>query len=131
MVVDTSALIAILLGEDEAVEFARAILKDPVRLVSAFTLLETGIVIEARKGPAGAREWELLRFRAELDPVPLTASQHELALDAWRRYGKGRHEAGLNIGDCCSYSLSRMTGEALLYKGSDFALTDVASAVSG
>lgn len=125
MVIDTSAILALLLGEPEAELIARSITSDPKRLISAFSLLETSIVVEARKGADGGREWELLRLHAGLDIIPFTATQHTLALEAWRRYGKGRHKASLNIGDCCSYSLSKMTGEPLLFKGVDFALTDI------
>lgn len=125
MVLDTSALMAVLLGEDDAELYVRAIVDDPRRLISAFILLETSIVIEARKGPDGSREWELLQYRINIDVVPFTTTQHVLAIEAWRRFGKGRHPAGLNIGDCCSYSLSKMAGEPLLYKGDDFVQTDI------
>jgi ribonuclease VapC len=129
MVIDTSAIIAILFNDPEAEAFARVIVDDSRRLISASTLLETSIVIEARKGSDGGWEWELLRFRANLEVVPLTETQHSLAIEAWRTYGKGRHKANLNIGDCCSYSLAKLAGEPLLYKGRDFSLTDVASAL--
>ena len=129
MVIDTSATIAILLGEPEAEDFARAIVGDNRRLVSAFSLLETSVVIEARKGSDGGREWELLRLRMNIEVVPFTAAQHTLAIEAWRVYGRGKHRAQLNIADCCSYSLAKLAGEPLLYKSDDFALTDVVSAL--
>lgn len=125
MVLDSSALLAILLAEPEAPAVAKAISDDPRRLVSAFTALETSIVIEAKKGDDGGREFDLLAYRAGLDIVAMDAGQFELAREAWRRYGRGRHAAALNIGDCCSYALSRFTGEPLLYKGHDFTQTDV------
>lgn len=125
MVIDSSALLAVLLAEPEAEVVARAIARDPRRLLSAFSALETSIVIEARKGPDGAREFDLLVYKAGLDVVPLDAAQAEIARGAWRKYGKGRHPAGLNVGDCCSYALARFTGEPLLFKGRDFPLTDV------
>lgn len=125
MVLDTSALLAILLDEPDAPAIAEAIADDPRRLASAFTALETSIVIEAKKGEEGGREFDLLAVRTGLDVVAMDAGQVELARAAWRRYGKGRHPAGLNIGDCCSYALSRLTGEPLLFKGDDFARTDV------
>jgi ribonuclease VapC len=125
MVIDTSALIAILLGEPEAEQCARAIAADGKRLISAFTLLETGVVIEARKGEAGGRELDLLLHHAAVEVVPLTAEHGEAARRAWRRFGRGRHPAGLNLGDCCSYALSVHAGEPLLCKGDDFAKTDV------
>jgi ribonuclease VapC len=128
MVIDTSALIALLLGEPETEALAQTIAVARTRLVSAFTVLEAGIVIEARKGGAGARELDLLLHGAQIDVVPLTGEQADLARAAWRRYGKGRHPAGLNIGDCCSYALAQLSGEPLLFKGEDFSQTDVAVA---
>ena len=128
MVVDTSALLAVLFNEPEAEAIARAIASDPRRLASAFTLLETGIVVEARKGESGGRELDLLLHRIGLECVPLTASLGEVARDAWRRFGRGKHPANLNIGDCCSYALARVSGEPLLFKGDDFGRTDVAAA---
>ena len=127
MVIDSSALISILLGEPEAIPFAKIIAKDPRRLASVFSILETSIVIEAKKGEAGGRELDLLLHRIQLKPVSLNEEQMELARAAWRRFGKGRHPAGLNIGDCCSYALSKSSGEPLLYKGDDFIHTDVKS----
>ncbi len=125
MVIDSSALIAILLGEPEAEAFAHAIAKDPRRLVSVFSILEAGIVIEAKKGDAGGRELDLLIHRAGMEPVALDEAQVELARHAWRAFGKGRHPAGLNIGDCCSYALSKHSGEPLLFKGAGFSKTDI------
>ena len=127
MVIDTSALVAILLGEPETVAFAKAMAADPKRLISAFTALETGIVIEAKKGQPGGREFDLLLHRAQIETIPLNNEQFEIARIAWRKYGKGRHPAGLNIGDCCSYALARYSGEPLLYKGEDFSNTDLVS----
>lgn len=127
MVIDSSALIAILLGEPEAEALAKAIASDPKRLVGAFTALEASIVIEAKKGEAGGRELDLLLHRARIEIVAVDAEQYEIARLAWRSYGKGRHPAGLNIGDCCSYALSKYSGEPLLFKGNDFNQTDVLS----
>jgi ribonuclease VapC len=126
MVVDTSALLAVLFHEPEADRIARSIASDPRRLASAFTVLETGMVVEARKGEAGGRELDLLLHRVELESVPLTASHVEVARDAWRRFGRGKHVANLNIGDCCAYALARVSGGPMLFKGDDFAKTDVA-----
>ena len=125
MVIDTSALIAILFGEPEAETFARAIADDPKKIISAFTALETEIVVEAKKGEAGGREFDLLMHRAHIEIVAMNADQVELARTAWRVYGKGNHPAGLNIGDCCAYALSKYSGEPLLFKGDDFNKTDV------
>ncbi|MDR3557046.1 MAG: type II toxin-antitoxin system VapC family toxin [Syntrophobacteraceae bacterium] len=128
MVIDSSALIAILLGEPEAELFALAIARAPRRIVSALTALETAIVIGAKKGDRGEHEFELLMDRAKIDIVPLTVEQLEIAKSAWRKYGKGRHPAGLNIGDCCSYALAKFAGEPLLFKGGDFSRTDLEAA---
>jgi ribonuclease VapC len=125
MVLDTSALLVVLFREPDAEAIAAAIAKDPRRLASAFTILEAGIVVEARKGEPGGRELDLLLHRIGLECVPLTASLAEVARDAWRRFGRGRHPANLNIGDCCAYALARVSGEALLFTGDDFARTDV------
>ena len=129
MVVDTSALIAILFGEPEALCFTRSIADASRRLISAFNALETGIVVEARKGEAGGRELDLLIHRAQLEIVAMNADQAELARGAWRKYGKGNHPAGLNIGDCCAYALAKYSGEPLLFKGNDFSQTDIQAAI--
>jgi ribonuclease VapC len=125
MVVDTSALLAVLFQEAEASRIAAAIASDPRRLASAFTVLETAIVVEARKGEPGGRELDLLLHRIGLENVPLTASHVEVARDAWRRFGRGTHPANLNIGDCCVYALARVSGEPMLFKGDDFGKTDI------
>ena len=125
MVLDTSALVALLTMEPEAARIAQAIEADPLRLISAATLVESAIVMESRQGEAAARELDLLLARADVQVEAVTAEQAQLARQAWQRFGKGRHAAGLNYGDCFSYALSRITGEALLFKGTDFALTDV------
>jgi ribonuclease VapC len=128
MVIDTSALLALLLDEPDAPAIARAIAAAPRRLLSAFSALETAIVIEAKKGGAGGRELDLLVFKGDLEVVVMDSAQVEIARTAWRKYGKGRHPAGLTIGDCCSYALSRFTREPLLFKGKDLAQTDVKTA---
>lgn len=125
MVIDTSALVAILLSEPEQPRFAELIANAGVRLISAATELETSMVIEARRGPAGGRELDLLLHRARVTVVEVTAEQAELAREAWRRFGKGRHPAGLNYGDCFSYALAQVSGEPLLCKGEDFVKTDI------
>jgi ribonuclease VapC len=114
------------MGEPDAEFYARSILSDSRRLISAFTVLEVSIVVEARKGPSGGREWELLMFNTALEAIPFSSGQQVLALEAWREFGRGHHSAGLNIGDCCSYALAKHTGEALLFKGNDFSQTDIA-----
>jgi ribonuclease VapC len=126
VVIDTSAILAILEAEPDAAAFAEAIEMDPVRLVSAATVLEASIVVLARHGDAGARELDLFLLRAQADVVPVTAEHAALGRDAWVRYGKSRHPAGLNFGDCFAYALARASGEPLLFKGQDFRRTDVA-----
>jgi ribonuclease VapC len=126
MVIDTSALAAIFFREPERQKFVDAILADGNRLVSAATIVETGIVVEGRQGEAAGREFDLFVVRTALHIVPFDAEQAELARYAWRKYGKGRHPAGLNYGDCFSYALAKATGEPLLAKGADFASTDIA-----
>ena len=124
MVIDTSAVAAILFGEDDAPRLAAAIAADPLRLVSAATALECTLVIESALGEAGARELDLLLLRCAAEIVPFNAEQLAVARHAYRTYGKGRHAAGLNYGGCFSYALSATSGEPLLCKGGDFAKTD-------
>jgi ribonuclease VapC len=103
----------------------RAIGSDPVRLVSSVSALETAIVIESRKGPSGGRDFDLLLHEAKAEVVPFTVEQFEIARGAYRKFGKGRHPAALNYGDCCAYALARVSGEALLSKGNDFPQTGI------
>lgn len=128
MVLDTSSIVAILSGEPECGPFIQLISRDSKRLISAGTALELMIVIEARKGEAGGRELDLFLHRAKIDIVPFDSEQAELARVAWRHYGKGNHPAQLNFGDCFAYALSKISGEPLLFKGDDFAQTDVIAA---
>ena len=125
MVIDSSALLAILFGEAEQEAFVDAIAAAGVRLVSALTSLEASIVVTARKGPAGVRELDLLFHNGALEVVPFTEDHFRIARSAYQRYGKGRHPAALNLGDCCSYALARFSGHPLLFKGEDFAKTDI------
>jgi len=127
MVIDTSAIVAIALDEPDAAELEKRIADDPVRLISAATVLETTIVIETRLGDAGGREFDLWLLKIGAEIVPVDAEQADAARRAWRRYGKGRHTAALNYGDCFSYALALTRGEPLLFKGEDFAKTDVNS----
>lgn len=125
MVIDTSALVAILLGEPEAKTIATAIANDNKRLIGAFSLLETSIVIESKKGENGALELDLLLRKIQAEIISMNSAQTEAARKAWRDFGKGRHPAALNIGDCCAYALAKITGEPLLFKGDDFGKTDI------
>ncbi|HXM64403.1 MAG TPA: type II toxin-antitoxin system VapC family toxin [Terriglobales bacterium] len=125
MVIDTSALVALFLAEPERQRFLNLIIGARPRLISAANLLETGIVLEAKRGEAAGREFDLFVVRANLEIVSVDGEQVELARSAWRKYGKGRHPAGLNFGDCFAYALAKSSGETLLAKGADFRLTDI------
>jgi ribonuclease VapC len=125
MVIDTSALAAIFFHEPERDAFRNAIVAASNRLISAATVLEAGMVIEGRRGGGAGREFDLFLVRAQIKIVPIDAELADLARSAWRKYGKGRHPAALNFGDCFSYALAKATGEPLLAKGTDFASTDV------
>jgi ribonuclease VapC len=129
MVIDTSAIVAVLLNEATAARIAQLIETSSPRLVSAANLLETSIVIESRKGEPGGRELDLLLYRARIDIVPLDQDQAEIARIAWRRFGKGRHPAALNYGDCFAYALAKSRRLPLLYIGDDFSQTDIETAL--
>jgi ribonuclease VapC len=128
MVIDTSALLAVLFDEPEREQFVRAIGAANHRYVSAGTVVEATIVAESRRGDAAGRELDLFLYRAAVEVVAVDEEQALLARDAWRRYGKGRHPAGLNFGDLFSYALARANGDVLLFKGEDFSETDVTPA---
>ena len=125
MVIDTSAFVAIFFAEPERQIFRDAIMAAETRLVSAVSVFETGIVLESRIGEGAGREFDLFVVRAKIEVVAVDAEQAELARSAWRRYGKGRHSAGLNFGDCFAYALAKSSGEQILAKGTDFARTDI------
>ena len=127
MVVETSAVLAILLDEPEAAEFAQLIEDDPAPVISAASVLEAGIVLLSRHGPDARDDLQDFLAQGGLQVEPVTAEQAELALDAYQRYGKGRHRAGLNFGDCFAYALCKATGQPLLFKGQDFSQTDIAT----
>lgn len=128
MIIDTSALFAILADEPERRRFIESIeAADSLRL-SAATLVEISIVIESRYGGEGLRDLDHFLARAGAELVPVDSEQAEIARRAFSRYGKGRHRASLNFGDCFSYALAITTGEPLLYKGDDFGQTDVITA---
>ena len=130
MVIDTSAVLAIFLGEPERKQFLDAILEAVRRQISAASVLETGIVLESKRGESAGREFDLFIVRASLEVVAVDAEQIEIARSAWRSFGKGRHPAGLNFGDCFTYALARSSGERVLAKGRDFALTDIELCIS-
>lgn len=128
MVLDSSSILAILFDESERSSFTCLIEQDPTRLVSAATLVEVTMVIESRRGEPGRRLLERFLELTTAEIAPVTADQAEHACDAFRRYGKGRHPAGLNFGDVFAYALAKATGEPLLFKGNDFKQTDITSA---
>jgi len=128
MVIDTSALLAVLFDEPERDQIIGRITAASRRLISAGTLIECSIIVESRRGEVAGRELDLFLHRADVQTVAVNEEQALLARAAWRRYGKGRHPAGLNFGDLFAYALARASGEELLYKGDDFARTDLARA---
>ena len=125
MIVDTSALVAILYREPQAEAFVERIHDADVCRISVAAYVELAMVVERQLGPDGTRQAEAFFRRAEIMVEPLTFEHGELARQAFLDFGKGRHRAGLNFGDCFSCALAKATGEALLYKGGDFALTDI------
>jgi ribonuclease VapC len=131
MVLDTSALFAILAGEPECRRFIEAIEAADSRRVSAATFVEISIIIESRHGAEGVRDLDLFLSRAGIELVDVDEDQARTARRAFSRYGKGRHPAGLNYGDCFSYALAMAAGEPLLFKGDDFGRTDVTPAAAG
>ncbi len=128
MVIDTSAIIAILQDEPERASMISAMETDNLRLISSVTMVETSIVIEARFGALGIRELDLLIREAGLEIAAFDEAQSLIAREAYRLFGKGRHLAGLNFGDCCTYALARSTRQPVLFKGDDFGHTDIGSA---
>ncbi len=126
MIVDTSAIVAILFREPDAALYAEAIAGAEECRISAATWVEASIVV-ASQTENGWSELDYFMRRAGISISPVTEEIARIALEAWWRYGKGRHGAGLNFGDCFSYALSRATGEPLLFKGHDFSKTDLAS----
>ncbi len=130
MVLDSSAIIAILLQEPETARLASAIADNPPNFLSAASLVEASIVIDTRRGDEGARDLNLFLYHAGIEIVPVDTEQAEVARAAWRKYGKGRHKVGLNYGNCFSYALAKATGAPLPYKGNDFALTDLKNEIT-
>ena len=130
MVIDTSAIIAILNLEPEATVFTNAIVSDSVRLMSMGTALEISIIVKARKEEAGIRELDFFLYKAAINLVKFDENQLKMARYAFEHYGKGRHPASLNFGDCFAYSLSKTSGQPLLFKGNDFTQTDVTAVVT-
>ena len=129
MVIDSSAFVAILLGEPEQTAFIEAITADPTRVSGSPTVFEAALVILSRHGEAGLADFRAFCSRAAIETLAFEPEQIDVAIEAFRRFGKGRHPAGLNFGDCFAYALAKTTGEPLLFKGDDFSRTDVRRAV--
>ncbi|MBI2909060.1 MAG: type II toxin-antitoxin system VapC family toxin [Chloroflexi bacterium] len=130
MIIDTSALLAILRDEPEALPCAEAIAQATTRRISAANFLEAAIVIDASRDPIASRRLDDLIRVADIAIEPVTAEQARLGREAYRDFGKGSGRAQLNFGDCFAYALARATGEPLLFKGDDFAQTDVTPALT-
>lgn len=132
MVVDTSVLVAIVFGEPDAEGFKVALRSAAPGTITmtAVTAVEAAMVVEARHGADGARDLESLISTLSIRIEPVDGAQALAAKEAWRRFGKGRHPSGLNLGDLFPYALARTTGDSLLFKGDDFSRTDVRSALT-
>src|SRR6266446_7203918 len=131
MIVDTSALITILRDESEALSYAKAIEMADARRVSAANFVEAALVIDSSRDPVASRRFDDLCREAHLIIEPVTEAQARIAREAYRDFGRGSgHAAKLNFGDCFAYALAKVTGEPLLFKGDDFAHTDIAPALS-
>jgi ribonuclease VapC len=128
MILDASAIIAILRDEKEAPDMTRCMVEAPVLRISTVTYLEAAIVIDGERDPVASRRFDDFFRETQISLVPVTVKQAELAREAYRDFGKGRHRAGLNFGDCFAYALAKEAGEPLLFKGDDFCHTDVESA---
>jgi ribonuclease VapC len=129
MIVDTSAVLAILFAEDDAKRYADAIAEADMRLISAANYLEAGIVVDNQISAAAGRQVDALISRAEIRVEAVTREHADIARQAYLDFGKGNHAARLNFGDCFAYALSKATGLPLLFKGDDFTKTDLASAL--
>ena len=129
MIIDTSAVLAILFNESDAETYARAISEAESRRMSAANFVEAAIVVEAQTEEPGSRQFDALIRRAGIVIEPVTEDQAHAARQAYTDYGKGRHAAGLNFGDCFAYALAKVTREPLLFKGQDFSKTDLAAEV--
>ncbi len=125
MIVDSSAILAILFNEPDATVYATAIASAQSCRISAANCVEAAVVIESQSPAAGARQFDTFMRRAGITVEPVTEDHALLARQAYSDFGKGRHPAGLNFGDCFSYALAMATGEPLLFKGNDFSQTDV------
>ncbi len=125
MIIDSSAVLAVLYREPDAERYEAAIAGATGCRMSVANVLEASIVLECRGGTAAGHELDTFLKDAAIEPTPVTVEHMEAARRAWRRFGKGNHPAALNSGDCFAYALADVTGEPLLFKGEDFAHTDV------
>ncbi len=129
MIVDTSAIVAVVLQEDDNRRYREMVAAARAVRVSAATLVEATMVLEGRAGDEGASGLESWITGIGVDVCPVTERTARIAQEGWRRFGKGRHKAGLNLGDCFAYALAIERDEPLLFKGDDFAQTDVKRAL--
>lgn len=129
MILDTSALVAVLFREPETDLYTQIIHDADRCLISAGSFLELSIVFERQAAPEANRQCEMFFRRAGIAIEPFTVEQAHIARQAFHDFGKGRHAAGLNFGDCFAYALAKVTGEPLLFKGDDFSKTDIVSAL--
>jgi ribonuclease VapC len=129
VVVDTSAILAVLFVEQDQFIFAEALAGHGRKFITPLNALEADIVVQARKGDDGKKNLDLFFYHSGLDIIPFDKGMHQLAFEAWKQYGKGRHPASLNMGDCCAYALAKYLNEPLLFKGDDFTKTDIKPAV--
>jgi ribonuclease VapC len=125
MIIDSSVIVAILRNEPDAAAMAEALQEAPIRRISAVTYVEAAVVADNDRNPLLSRRFDGLVRDAQMLVEPVTSRQAELAREAYRDFGKGRHKAGLNLGDCFAYALAKEKDEPLLFKGDDFCHTDV------
>ena len=130
MIVDSSAILAILFAEPDAESFAKAISEAEFCRISAANFVEVAIVVATQTGDSGGRQLDAFLRRAAIGIEAVTEEQAHLARQAYADFGKGRHPAGLNFGDCFSYALAKATGEPLLFKGNDCSRTDITAAIA-
>jgi ribonuclease VapC len=128
MVIDTSAIVAILRGEPQAERLERVLVADPIRLVPATCVLEARMVLVSRRGEHALAEIDLWLSKIEAEIIPVDGDLVDLATQAWLTYGKGRHPAALNFADCFSYALAKRANDTLLFIGEDFQQTDIVAA---
>jgi ribonuclease VapC len=127
VIIDTSAIIAVLFSEDDAEIYAQLMTQSESRRISAATFVETAIVVETQTKTSGSRQLDAFLRRAGIVIEPVTEEHAQIARQAFIDFGEGRHPAGLNYGDCFSYALAKATGEPLLFKGKDFSKTDLSA----